>query len=106
MAKLVMYLSGRTMSADWHREQDSVAVSVTIPKAIEAEIERSLLEYCEMEEEDDKLPWVGTGALDDFFSDVEDNGPDDPRYVIAAAVREMCRSECDCGFIHYVKGKA
>jgi hypothetical protein len=96
------------MTAQWHREHDSVAGSVTIPKALEAEIERSLNEYCGMDEciDPEKLPWVVTEALDDLFSDIQENGPEDPRFVIAEAVRELCRNECETGAVHFVKGRA
>ncbi len=103
--QLVIYLSGR---AQIRPSQDSVAASVTIPKALERKLLDALLATGYLEEEPEKA-WkilLLDESIDDFFSDVEDNGPVDPLHAIAADVRALTRCEASCGYIHLVKGRA
>lgn len=103
--KLVMYLSGRTEDAKWHRERDGIAASVNIPVAMAPAMEQALKDFCGLYEESDpgQLPWVATGALDDLFHDIYDNGASDPLYAVAADIKTMCRCEADCGIVHFLK---
>lgn len=103
--KLVIYLSGRTESAQWHRMHDSTAASVNIPPMMAPAMEKALREHCGLYEESEpgELPWVSTGALDDFFSDIQGNGATDPLYAVADDIRSMCRCEADCGMVHFIK---
>lgn len=101
--KLAIHLSGKTGTAQFHREQDSIACSVTIPKPLEEKFMEMMDMVGGLEGKDEgKLPWISTGALDDLFSDISDNGPSDPLYPLADKVFALCRSECDCGFTHVI----
>lgn len=104
LTKVVMYLSGKKKSAQWHAECDSVAASVSIPK----KYQEKFYDYFDMcgfiQPVEGYLDWVVTGGLADMCSDLIDN--DDKYSATAKELMELCNCEFDCGAVHFfIEGK-
>jgi len=102
-----MYMSGKTKSTQWHREEDTPAAVVNVPLILRDRV-KHLLEGAEaVEAEPDRLPWVATDVLGDIASDQVDDCPKgSPMHDLMMNVLDLCANECDCGVVHIVGGAA
>lgn len=112
--KVVLYLSGKARSRQFHAEQDSVAGSVTIPAALEAAFISTALEIGALDKPlpatvgyADPLPTIQLEAFSDLFSDLQDNvdhgDAPNPLLKLSAGIERLVNSECSCGVYHIVK---
>lgn len=111
--KIVIFLSGKRKTKQWHQERDSIAASVEIPNHLVNEFLEALEcrgslgddcpPYPEKVMPSDPLPYVSTGELDDLVSDMCDfeGCPDRQFYKDVHEVITM--SENDCGYVHIVR---
>ena len=112
--KVVLYLSGKARSRQFHAEQDSVADSVEIPAALESAFINMALEIGALNKPlpasvgyADPLPTIQLEAFLDVFSDLEDDvrfgDAPDPLLKLSAGIGRLVNSECSCGVYHIVK---
>ena len=99
--QVVLYLSGRRGTEQFHTEQDSVAGAVKIPKALRTEFANLLEMYDAVQCKPGLLPTVCVDSLMDLLHDCSENS-------LAWAdlydnMEQLSMSECSCGIFHFVE---
>lgn len=110
--KVVLYLSGKQRTRQFHAEQDSVAASVSIPKKLQEQFIEAALMIGALDaplpktvDWDDKLPTIEAEAFMDLFEDLQDNvefGGTEPLLALKNNFDYLVNSECSCGVYHIV----
>jgi len=99
--KVVLFLSGRRSTEQFHTEQDSIADSVAVPAELQTEFENLLEMYQAVTVKDNLLPTVCMDSLMDMLSDCSENSP--AWELLYTNMEQLSMSECSCGIYHFLK---
>jgi hypothetical protein len=106
--KVVVYLSGRSSTVQFHSEQDSMAGWATIPKKMQAEFVALAIDVGALEESDtvavqysNKLPTICIHTMLDVLADEESDGAAIGQ--LYQSFEDLANNECGCGVFHFVK---